>query len=139
MATLKKLEMVDKMDISKEELQELKDYEKEEEQINAQKQLIEDYEKLVDLIDFPPLNLLINSKSFNDEINKAFDEISKKKEYDKELFGKIEKKFKFEIDSARAAMKQHKTPQKAAREYMKKNPKIDIEDFSNVYLIRFKP
>lgn len=131
--------MVNKMDISKEELQELKDYEKIEEQLVVQTQLIEDYKKLVELMAYPPLNLLINSKSFNEEINAAHDGITQQKKYDKEYFGKIEKKFKFEIDSARTAMKEHKTPQKAAREYMKKNKNVEIDDFSNVYLLRFNP
>lgn len=139
MMMLEKLKLVHKMNISKEELKELKDYEKEEEKLEAQKQMLEDYAKLVELMDFPPLNLLINSQSFNDEINKAFSEISNREKYDKELFGKIEKKFKFEIDSAREAIKEHKTPQKAAREYMKKHKNVDITDFSNVYLIRYEP
>jgi hypothetical protein len=127
------------MEISKEELQELKDYEKEEAVVEAQSQLIKDYKKLVELMDYPPLSLLINSKSFSDELNKALSEVSKKTKYDKDHFGKIEKKFQFEIDSARAAIKQHKTPQKAAREYMKNNKNVTIEDFSNVHLIRFAP
>jgi hypothetical protein len=127
------------MDISEEELKELKDYEKEEQKLAAQKGMLDDYEKLVELMDYPPLNLLINSQSFSEALSKAFNEVPKKEEYDRELFGKIEKKFKFEIDSARKAIEKYKTPQKASREYMKTHKNVDITDFSNIYLIRYAP
>lgn len=115
---------------------ELEEYGKLLEKLIVEERLMYEFESLEDLMNFPPLSLKIHHHAFVEELLAAQKKIKSYDKYDENLFGKIEKKFKPQIDEARKAKNKHGSPAKAAKEYMavKKN-NVTIEDFTNIYLL----
>jgi hypothetical protein len=121
---------------TEEEKTELEEYGKLLEKLGVEERLAEDFESLESLINFPPLSLKIHHSAFVDELLAARSKIKSYDKYDENLFGKIEKKFKPQINEAKKAKEKYGSPAEAAKEYMtvKKN-NVTIMDFSNIYLL----
>lgn len=121
---------------TEQEKAELEEYGKLLEKLEVEERLVDDFQSLESLINFAPLSLKIHHYAFIDELLAARKKIKSYDKYDENLFGKIEKKFKPQIDEAKKAKDKYESPAEAAKEYMavKKN-NVTIMDFSNIYLL----
>jgi hypothetical protein len=115
------------MDTEKEELEK---HGIELEIMNARYAMFLEYKDMLKYLNYPPITLKSNLKKFNNDVLKASQLISEKKEYDESLFGRIRTKWSKQLTEAEKFSKNWKASSRsAAEEYVKKNPSVSLSDF----------
>lgn len=97
--------------------------------VEMQKLFRDDYRALAPMMYYPPLCLKKNFSRFTDDLESAFSAIVSKRDYDKTLFGIVEKKWSKQLAEARELSKNGTIPaEQVLEKYLKSEKKIDARE-----------